>query len=195
MGILGDIYPQPGAPPNPSLFPGDSVLGRMARGSYKPTDADLAELHKLARSGNRAERRAAARHLKKQGIATPPAAPRAPVVMPVVPATATGERAPAESAAPAKAQDRTAMKEPPKQAQASKQSPQSKASHDKAAGKEAAARKPSPKKTPRKKVAAKKAAPRKRAAGRAATKKTAMKKTAVKKASARKAPAKKTRRK
>src|SRR5262245_55603166 len=125
MGILGNTHPQPAGPPNTSQFPSDSVLGRMARGSSKPTEADLEELLKLAQNGSRAERRAAAKHLKKQGIAAPPATPRAPMVTPVVEPAGPGEPAPAEPAAAKQAQTvkrPAAKKEPAKQAQARKQS-------------------------------------------------------------------------
>jgi hypothetical protein len=189
MGILGDTYTQPGEPPHTS-FPSDSVLGRMARGGYKPTDADLAELHRLAQSGNRAERRAAARHLRKQGIAAPTPAPKAPLVIPVVTQSAKH----VESAAPPKAQARKetqAKKEPPTQAEPVKQGPLSKAPLEKEAVKEAAARKPSRPRTPGKKAAAKKAAPRKGRPAKAATKKTAVKKPAVKKPAVKKTPVRK----
>jgi len=185
MGILGDSHTQPGGPPNPSQFPSDSVLGRVARGGYKPTDVDLEELRKLAQSGNRAERRAATKHLKKQGIVAPPAEPRAPVVMPVDTAPAPIEQARAKPAATTQrppAKQRAAEQAPVKQAAASKPAPR------KAPAKEAAASK-----APPKKAAARKAAPKKPAPVKAAPKKTAAKKAAVKKAT-KKAPAK-TRRK
>jgi colicin import membrane protein len=206
MGIYGDTHQQPVGPVKTSPFSSDSVLDRMTRGDFKPTEADLQELRKLAQNGNRAERRAAARHLKKQGIATPaPAAPRAPVVMP-----------PPEAA---EVKPRAAKQEPAKQAQPHKPSapPIAAKEKPKAIEKPKAPEKPGAKETPRakeaaaeglwsritggtkavaKKTAAKKAAPKKAAsktrAPTKATKTTAVKKTAAKKATAKK-PAKKSR--
>src|SRR5262245_25147441 len=117
MGILGDIHPQPGGPPNTSPFPSESVLSRMARGDFKASEADLEELLSLAQTGNRAERRAAGKYLKKQGIAVPQAAPRTPTVLPAdAPTEPTHAQAPKkraakqEPAAPTKAIKKAAPK-------------------------------------------------------------------------------------
>jgi hypothetical protein len=134
MGTRGDVNPQPPGPPKTSRFPIDSVLGRTARGDYKSTDADLQELHRLAQSGNRAERRAAAKQLKKLGIAAPAAA-AAPVVM----------------SAPAVA-DKAVPTEPP---------PSGKTAAQKAAPKKAGPKKAVPKKADPKQAAPKKAAVKK----------------------------------
>lgn len=163
MGMLKQNHPQSGGPPNPSQFGSDSVLGRMARGGYKPTDTDLEEVRQLAQTGNRAERRAAAKHLKKHGIAAPVAAPRAPVVMPAVEEV----EAPRQTAAPPPVQEKPAAKKV-----------------------KAAAKKAAVKKTPAKKAVAKTAVAKKAPAKKAAAQKAPVKKTTAKKAAA-KTPRKK----
>src|SRR5687767_12352899 len=80
MGIVGQDNQPPGEGRSP--FPDDSVLGRLQRGNYKATDEDVEELRKLAKIGNRAERRAAGKYLKKHGVTPPKATPKAPIVNP-----------------------------------------------------------------------------------------------------------------
>jgi hypothetical protein len=160
MGTLGDTHPRPPGPPNTTPFPSDSVLSRMARGAFKPTDADLEELRTLAQSGNRAERRAAGKQLKKLGIAVPAATPASPVVLPA--SDVADKHAAVEPRAPVKA---TAQPATPANE----------------AAKKAAPKKTAPKKAPPKKAAPKKAAPKKAAPKKAAPKKAAPRKTATKK--------------
>jgi hypothetical protein len=195
MGIFGDTHPQPGGLPTTSPFQSDSVLSRLARGDYKPTDEDLEELRRLAQNGNRADRRAAAKQLKRLGIAAPqPAPPRSPVVMPEVAADAPGDGAEPAAAAHAQAQkQRPAKKEPAKQPKAQKQSAPPKAGPGKTDGKKASAAKPSSGRTATEKPAAKKAGAMKRIAAslKAAVKKTPAKKAPTSRAPAKKAPAKK----
>jgi hypothetical protein len=165
MGKRGDLNPRPPVPPNTSPFPIDGVLGRTTRGDYKPTDADIEELHKLAQGGNRAERRAATKQLKKLGIALP-AAPASPVVM-SAPAVANK----AVRAEPPASVKTVARKDAPKEA----------------VPKEAVPKKTAPKKAaPKKAVAKKAAAPKKAAPVKAQPGKTTTKKTAVKKSASRK---------
>src|SRR5688500_10011640 len=185
MAIVGQDNQLPG---DRSPFPDDSVLGRLQRGNYQATDEDLEELRKLAKIGNRAERRAAGRYLKKHGVKPPEATPKAPIVNPaeddVAPPPVMKQSprpvAPAQAAAakPA-APPRTA---PPKPAPP-KAAPQ-KAAPQKAAAKPAPAKKAAAKKAAPKKAAAKKSAPKKAAAKKAPAKKSAPKKSGSKKTAA-----------
>src|SRR5918993_2105500 len=63
-------------------LPSGSVYGRFMRGNRKVTDIDLEEARKVLGSGSRAERRAAAKLLKKHGAA-PPKPAKPPVRTPV----------------------------------------------------------------------------------------------------------------
>ena len=170
MGILSNNQTPPAVPANASPFPSDTVLGRMSRGGYKPTDTDLEELRKLAQSGNRADRRAAGKQLKKLGMEVPTATPASPVLLAAP--TVAQENAPTNAAAPKIAPKKPALK---------------KTSAGKTAPEKAAPEKAAPKKAAPKKAAPKKAAPKKAASQKAAlAKKAATKKTTVKKSAGRK---------
>ena len=188
MAIVGQDNQLPG---DRSPFPDDSVLGRLQRGNYQATEEDLEELRKLAKIGNRAERRAAGRYLKKHGVKPPEATPKAPIVNPAEDDVAPppvmkqsprpvppAQAAAAKPVAPAK----TA---PPKAAPPTKAAPQ-KAAPQKAAAKPAPAKTAGAKKAAPKKAAAKKSAPKKAAAKKAPAKKSAPKKSGSKKTAAKK---------
>jgi hypothetical protein len=179
----------------------ESVLGRVQRGNYKPTESDLEELRQLAETGNRADRRAAARALKKHGVVPPEPSPKAPVVNviePTVSEVAVQQKppvprpqrveAPAKPAQPHAAAPKSAGPQPePGRKAVVKKAAAGKTTPVKTATKKAAA-----KAAPAKKAGAKKAAPKKAAGKKAVAKKTPAKKTPAKKAGTKKAPTKKT---
>lgn len=169
MRLNRDAQTQRGGTPKSVEFPADSVLARLAAASYKPTEVDLAELNQVARTGNRAERRAAAKHLKKYGMAAPVATPRAPVVVTESGAIPADEP-PAMEAAP----QRQATKVPV-------------ARHERASGQLAEAEKP---RATSKKVAGTKAAAKTSKAKKAAAKKSSTERTPAK--AAKKTTAKKS---
>jgi hypothetical protein len=183
MGIVKQDSPLlPGDAGGASPFQTDNVLSRVTRGNYKATDEDLAELRNLAKHGNRADRRAAGRFLKKLGERPPEAAEtRVPVrVEPVTPVAETAaQRTPARTTSP---QGTAAQKKPAHK-------PVQKAEAPKPSVKKAPAKKAAAKKAPVKKAAAKKAPAKKAAARKAPAKKSAAKRPA------KKAPAKKGRKK